>query len=204
MSSMTHAHPTWCAPRVCKPGDPTTEHLEAPLTWKVAADDARWGCREPPIGHVAIVTHGVAGVITLDRSIDLVRGGLRARSETLLAHSRTRRVAAPPGCVVVPLRVCRTTSEFSRTRRRLDAYQLRQLLEENVMIATVRIGTLVDAPPVVVRAEHMDPFVTLTIGAQTACLTRDEARRIGDALRACGLTDVDDDYEGIDQLGLEA
>ncbi len=69
------------------------------------------------------------------------------------------------------------------------------------MIATVRIGTLADAPPVVVRAEHLDPFVTLTIGAQTECLTRDEARRIGDALRACSLTDVDDDYGRIDQLG---
>jgi hypothetical protein len=69
------------------------------------------------------------------------------------------------------------------------------------MIATVRIGTRVDEPPVVVSAVHHDPFVTLTIGANDICLTRDEARRIGDALRACSLTvdvdvDLDVDVEG--------
>lgn len=62
------------------------------------------------------------------------------------------------------------------------------------MIATVRIGTVADAPPVVVQAQHYDPFVTFTIQSQTFCLTRDEARRIGDALRACSLTDDDDDF----------
>jgi hypothetical protein len=61
------------------------------------------------------------------------------------------------------------------------------------MIATVRIGTRADEPPVVVSAMHNDPFVTLTISSHDVCLTRDEARRIGDALRACSLTD---DAEG--------
>ncbi len=56
------------------------------------------------------------------------------------------------------------------------------------MIATVRIGTRVDQPPVVVQAVHRDAFVTLTISGHDVCLTRDEARRIGDALRACSLT----------------
>jgi hypothetical protein len=64
------------------------------------------------------------------------------------------------------------------------------------MIATVRIGTRVDEPPVVVRAMHGDPFVTLTIRAHDVCLTRDEARRIGDALRACSLTEDDDELGG--------
>ncbi len=57
------------------------------------------------------------------------------------------------------------------------------------MIATVRIGTFVDEPPVVVQAQHLDPYVRLDIRNQTVVLTRDEARKIGDALRACGLTD---------------
>jgi hypothetical protein len=57
------------------------------------------------------------------------------------------------------------------------------------MIATVLVGT---DRTLTVRADDLDPFVTVTLGPWSTVLTRDEARRAGDALRAAALTMVDD------------
>jgi hypothetical protein len=56
------------------------------------------------------------------------------------------------------------------------------------MIATVPVGL---DRTLTVRADDLDPFVTVVLGPWSAVLTREEARRAGDALRAAALTAVD-------------
>lgn len=56
------------------------------------------------------------------------------------------------------------------------------------MTATVRIGTARGETLVCVEANDSDPYLTMAVCGQTVVLTRDEARRIGDALRAASLT----------------
>ncbi len=56
------------------------------------------------------------------------------------------------------------------------------------MTASVYIGTPTGEQLVQVVAGDCDPYLTLTVGDYTVALTRDEARRISDALRAAALT----------------
>lgn len=60
------------------------------------------------------------------------------------------------------------------------------------MTATVQIGTVVGEPLVAVAYDR-SPYVSLTVRGQVVALTRDEARRVADALRACAMTAVDED-----------
>ncbi|MDD7968959.1 hypothetical protein [Actinomycetospora lemnae] len=55
------------------------------------------------------------------------------------------------------------------------------------MTATTSISTGAGEEIVSVHVEDEDPFAVLTLGRQTAVLTRDECRRIADALRAASL-----------------
>ncbi|MGH3935991.1 MAG: hypothetical protein ACRDS1_13620 [Pseudonocardiaceae bacterium] len=59
------------------------------------------------------------------------------------------------------------------------------------MIASVFIETVRGEPLVRVEANDLDPYLTLTVAQHTVALTRDEARRVSDALRAVALTAVD-------------
>jgi hypothetical protein len=56
------------------------------------------------------------------------------------------------------------------------------------MIASVYIETLNGEPLVRVEAHDLDPYLTLTVAGHTVVLTRGEARRVSDALRAVALT----------------
>lgn len=56
------------------------------------------------------------------------------------------------------------------------------------MIASVYIGTLSGEPLVRVEAYDRDPYLTLTVAGHAVVLTRGEARRVSDALRAVALT----------------
>lgn len=56
------------------------------------------------------------------------------------------------------------------------------------MTATVRIGTPRGESLVRVEVYDADPFLTLTVADHSVALTRDEARRVSDALRAASLT----------------
>jgi hypothetical protein len=58
----------------------------------------------------------------------------------------------------------------------------------SAMIASVYIETSSGEQLVRVAADDLDPYLTLTVGDHTVVLTRDEARRISDALRAVALT----------------
>ena len=53
------------------------------------------------------------------------------------------------------------------------------------MIATVPVGL---DRTLTVRADDHDPFVTVALGSWSTVLTREEARRTSDALRAAALT----------------
>ena len=57
------------------------------------------------------------------------------------------------------------------------------------MIASFHLSTVTGGELLSVQAHDLDPYVTLTIGRHCVDLTRDEARRAADALRACALTD---------------
>jgi len=56
------------------------------------------------------------------------------------------------------------------------------------MTTSVYIGTPTGEQLVRVMVDDFDPYLTLTVGDRTVALTRDEARRISDALRAAALT----------------
>lgn len=57
------------------------------------------------------------------------------------------------------------------------------------MIASFYLSTVAGEELLTVQAHDLDPYVTLTIREHSVDLTRDEARRAADALRACALTD---------------
>ncbi len=61
------------------------------------------------------------------------------------------------------------------------------------MIATVPVGL---DRTLTVRADDLDSFVTVALGRWSAVLTREEARRAADTLRAAALTAVDDLLSG--------
>ena len=56
------------------------------------------------------------------------------------------------------------------------------------MIASVYIETPRGESLVQVEAYDFDPYLTLTVRGQIVAITRDEARRVSDALRAAALT----------------
>ena len=59
------------------------------------------------------------------------------------------------------------------------------------MIASVRLSTVTGEDLLTVQANDFDPYVTLTLRTHSIDLTRDQAFRLADALRACALTAVD-------------
>jgi hypothetical protein len=56
------------------------------------------------------------------------------------------------------------------------------------VIASFYVSTAAGEELLSVRAHDRDPYVTLTIRRYSIDLTRDEARKAADALRACALT----------------
>lgn len=60
---------------------------------------------------------------------------------------------------------------------------------EPIVIASFHLSTVTGGELLSVQAHDLDPYVTLTVGRYSVDLTRDEARRAADALRACALTD---------------
>lgn len=56
------------------------------------------------------------------------------------------------------------------------------------MIATFYLSTVAGEDLLTVQAHDGDPYVTLTVRQHSVDLTRDEARKAADALRACALT----------------
>ncbi|HZS20451.1 MAG TPA: hypothetical protein VFA63_05615 [Pseudonocardiaceae bacterium] len=56
------------------------------------------------------------------------------------------------------------------------------------MIASFYLSTVTGEELLTVQAHEQDPYVTLTIRQHSVDLTRDEARKAADALRACALT----------------
>lgn len=66
------------------------------------------------------------------------------------------------------------------------------------MIASVYLSTMTGEELLTVQAHDLDPYVTVTIRQYSVDLTRDQARRAADALRACALTAIDTDLGNID------
>jgi hypothetical protein len=60
---------------------------------------------------------------------------------------------------------------------------------EPIVIASFYLSTVAGEELLTVQAYDLDPYVTLTIREHSVDLTRDEARRAADALRACACTD---------------
>jgi hypothetical protein len=62
--------------------------------------------------------------------------------------------------------------------------------EVTVVIASFTLSTVAGEDLLTVQAHDLDPYVTLTIRDHSVDLTRDEACKAADALRACGLTEA--------------
>ena len=62
------------------------------------------------------------------------------------------------------------------------------------MIASVQISTVTGEHLLSVQANDLDPYITLTVRQHSVYLTRDQARQAADALRACALSAVDDEF----------
>jgi hypothetical protein len=62
------------------------------------------------------------------------------------------------------------------------------------MIASVRLCTVTGEKLLTVQANDLDPYITLTVRQHSVDLTRDQARQVADALRACALTAVDTQF----------
>jgi hypothetical protein len=65
------------------------------------------------------------------------------------------------------------------------------------MIASVYLSTLTGEELLTVQAHDLDPYVTVTIRPFSVDLTRDQARRAADALRACALTAIDTELQNV-------
>lgn len=50
------------------------------------------------------------------------------------------------------------------------------------------------------RANDLDPYVTVTVRQHSVDLTRDQARQAADALRACALTAIDAEFGNVDDI----
>lgn len=69
-----------------------------------------------------------------------------------------------------------------------------------LVIAKVHLSTLAGEDLLIVQANDLDPYVTLTVRQHSVDLTRDQARQASDALRACALTAVDSKVEGTEDI----
>jgi hypothetical protein len=69
--------------------------------------------------------------------------------------------------------------------------------KEKIVIASVQLSTVTGEHLLTVRANDLDPYITLTFRQHSVHLTRDQARQAADALRACALTAVDDEFGNI-------
>jgi hypothetical protein len=68
------------------------------------------------------------------------------------------------------------------------------------MIASVQLGTVIGERLLTVQANDLDPYITLTVRRHSVDLTRDQARQAADALRACALTAIDDEFGGVEDI----
>lgn len=79
-----------------------------------------------------------------------------------------------------------------------EAESARQLTpaaqKEKIVIASVQISTVTGEHLLSVQANDLDPYITLTVRQHSVYLTRDQARQAADALRACALSAVDDEF----------
>jgi hypothetical protein len=68
------------------------------------------------------------------------------------------------------------------------------------VIASVSLSTVTGEELLTVQAHDLDPYVTVTIRQHSVDLTRDQARRAADALRACALTAIDTEFGNVDNI----
>jgi hypothetical protein len=66
------------------------------------------------------------------------------------------------------------------------------------VIASVHLSTVTGEHLLTVQADDLDPYIALTVREHRVYLTRDQARYAADALRACALTAIDDEFENMD------
>jgi len=71
--------------------------------------------------------------------------------------------------------------------------------EKNV-IASVQLNTVTGERLLTVQANDLDPYITLTVRQHCVYLTRDQARQAADALRACALAAVDDEFGNMEDI----
>jgi hypothetical protein len=68
------------------------------------------------------------------------------------------------------------------------------------VIASVQLSTVTGEHLLAVQANDLDPYITLTVRQHRVSLTRDQARQAADALRACALTAVDDEFWNMEDI----
>jgi hypothetical protein len=68
------------------------------------------------------------------------------------------------------------------------------------VIASVYFSTVTGEELLTVQAHDLDPYVTVTIRQHSIDLTRDQAHRATDALRACALTAIDTEFGNVEDL----
>jgi hypothetical protein len=72
--------------------------------------------------------------------------------------------------------------------------------KEKIMIASVQLSTVTGEHLLAVQANDLDPYITLTVRQHSLHLTRDQARQAADALRACALTAIDDEFGNMQDI----
>ena len=68
------------------------------------------------------------------------------------------------------------------------------------MIASVHLTSVTGEHLLTVQANDFDPYVTLTLRTHSVDLTRDQAGRVADALRACAWTAVDTAFTDVEDI----
>jgi hypothetical protein len=72
--------------------------------------------------------------------------------------------------------------------------------QEEIMIASVQLSTVTGEHLLAVQANDLDPYITLTVRQHSLHLTRDQARQAADALRACAMTAIDDEFGNMEEI----
>jgi hypothetical protein len=72
--------------------------------------------------------------------------------------------------------------------------------KEKIVIASVQLSTVTGEHLLTVQANDLDPYIALTVRQHSVYLTRDQARQAADALRACALTAVDDEFGNMQDI----
>jgi hypothetical protein len=72
--------------------------------------------------------------------------------------------------------------------------------KEEIMIASVQLSTVTGEHLLAVQANDLDPYITLTVRQHSLHLTRDQARQAADALRACAMTAIDDEFGNMEEI----